>query len=450
VVLWGGEPTARTDLPRIIERLTSPLLRTDGLALGQRPAVAALAARGLAGARVPLHSGRRDANDWLMNRRGATRAVVAAARAIVAEGLHLEIEIALTRPTASHLLETVELAAHLGARAVILRRLRRRGPAEAAFVSLSPRFALLEPHLEEAARAARRHGLDVILEDLPRCAAPGQPTEAFARAPTWLVPDDVAWRAAASELEGGPSSLRCPACPGAPRCAGAPADYTALFGGLEFDSERPPGPSLLPPPVPPGTEAPDAPPPPRAGRPPSTRLRSVHEQLARDGLRGDPIAPRGHRPEARIRVSWGADEPSRAVRVRLVRAAQQGAETLEVDGGAGLRHPTAAALLREATRLSIPRLELVGELSGLAAFTDDELRRLRRYSAAVAVLEGPTPEAHDAAVGRAGAFAAACDGLTRLHAATRRRVEIAFAPTGPWTGPELPAPVRSAVAGSLL
>ena len=441
VVVWGGEPSLRPDLPALLSGLQGPTLRTDGLALTQRPLMARLAACHLAAVRLPLCSGRRDANDWLLGRRGATRATIAAARAATAEGLRLEFEIVLTRPTASHLTETVDLAARLGAAAVRIRRLVRRGPADPAFVALSPRFGLLEPWIEQALRAARRHGMEASLEGLPRCAAPQAPDEAFAPPATWLVPSGPGWAEAAARMEPTCGRVRCGGCSDASGCAGAPDDYTALFGALEFESEIPPGENTDPPAVPPGIEAPTIPPPPRAGRRPSTRLRAVHEQLARGSLGGDPLAPRRPAFAALVQVAWTAEEPARSVRIRLVRAGQEGASTLRIAGGTALQHPAAAALLREATRLSVSRLELRGELSGLQAFSDDELRRLRRFTAVVAELFGPTPEAHDAALGQPGAFAASAEALARLHRATRRRVEIAFAATPPWTGPELPAPL---------
>lgn len=439
VVVWGGEPTLRPDLPALLAGLTRPTLRTDGLALTRAPVVAHLAGVGLHAVRLPLHSGRRDANDWLVGRPGTTRAVVAAARSVVQAGLALELEVTLTRPTASHLDETIELAANLGARAVSLRRLERRGPAASAYVTLSPRLALMEPWLESAVRLGRRRGLRVTLEGLPRCAAPELPADAFAPAPRWLVPQDAAWLTAAQDLSP-PADGRCAGCDSS--CIGAPADYVALFGRNEFESEGPAGEDRDPVEIAPGVDDPTIPPPPRQGRSPSTRLRAIHQQLARPTLQGDPIAPRGHQPAAVVEVHWRPDESTRDVRVRLVRASQEGADTLRIRAGASLDHPAAAALLREATRLSVPRLELVGDLARLTRLSDDELRRLRRFSAAVAELSGSTPEAHDAARG-AGSFAAAGEALTRLHRATRRRVEIAFAAPAGWSGPELPAPLRS-------
>ncbi len=449
VVLWGGEPTMRRDLPVLLAGLNAPTLRTDGLALTQRPLVAQLARSGLAAARLCLHSARRDAHDWLADRKGATRAVIAAARAVVAEGLGLELEIVLTRPTASHLVETVDVAAHVGASALFLRRLVRRGPAVDAFVTLSPRIGLMEPWIEEAASAALRHGMSVNLEGLPRCAAPALPPHVFAPPPRWLVPSGPAWTRAAAALETPSGQVRCPSCPGPPACAGAPDDYTGLFGAREFESEAPPSsvrgtPSTVPDapssvsgvPIPSGVDDPTRPPPPRAGRSPATRLRAVHVQLGRGDLAGDPAPARGHAPADVAVVAWTAEESTRAVRVRLVRASQEGATTLRIAGGPGLRHPCAAVLLREATRLSVPRLELRGELSGLSALSDDELRRLRRFAAAVAELKGPTPAEHDAAVGTPGAFDATVDALQRLHRATRRRVDVAL--SGAWTGGELP------------
>jgi hypothetical protein len=118
-------------------------------------------------------------------------------------------------------------------------------------------------------------------------------------------------------------------CPGLPHCLGVPAAYTALFGQAE----------LKPPPIVPGA-------------------------LAMEDLQGS----------------------SREVRMRMVRLSAR-ASILRITS---VDHPDAAALLREAGRLGFRRVEVVADLAPLAAFSDDELLRLRRLTALTPV--GPTPE----------------------------------------------------------
>ena len=161
--LWlaGGEPTLRSDLPEIVRRVRERRpgilgLVTDGLALARPRAVEPLRKAGLSRVRVTLHSTTLDAHDWLVATQGAGRQAIRALRSCAAAGLAVEMETTVTRPTTPHLAQLCELAAHLGAAALHLRRLIARGPAAESFMALSPRLALLEPALEEVARVALR------------------------------------------------------------------------------------------------------------------------------------------------------------------------------------------------------------------------------------------------------------------------------------------------------
>ncbi len=213
-LLGGGEPTLRADLPQVIAAVAAvspPLLRTDGLALGEQAAVRPLLSAGLTGARIALHSGRRDAHDWLVSTPGAARRATRAMRTCVGLGLALEVEIVATRPTIGHLAETVALARRLGARAARIRMLHPDRVPRDARVALVPRVALLREALEEADRV---EGIAVEFEGFPRCCSGG--------AAERLLPSERV------------AEARCEACPGPPACPGLCSGYVALFGGAEL------------------------------------------------------------------------------------------------------------------------------------------------------------------------------------------------------------------------
>ena len=95
VVLIGGcEPTLRKDLPSLISKLagiTSGKLGiwTDGLALQSKAIVTGLKGMGLDVVRIPLHSGRSDAHDWIAAVSGASRRAAKAIRLCSEAGLEV-------------------------------------------------------------------------------------------------------------------------------------------------------------------------------------------------------------------------------------------------------------------------------------------------------------------------------------------------------------------------
>ncbi len=437
VWLGGGEPTLRADLPEVIAALSHPGLETDGLALTSERAIAALQRVGLARVRVGFHCAVPAAHDWLVGRPGAARRTLRAIDALRGCGLPVEAAITVTRPTADHLEETVALLVRLGVRAIVLRRLRRRGPAAERFLMLSARLGLLEPALEAAVQRARDAGLAVRLDGFPPCAAPDVPTRLMPLAGPWLLPASVV--DLAPLLIEPPAVPGCDVCFGPPTCAGAPADYVACFGRAEIDSE-----GLTPTPVRPAS-APERPPP-RQGRHPATRNREIAAQLARPTLQGDPLLGVGIDPP-RFPITLSLHGTSREIRREMIQAAQQGSPVLRIDGG--LDHPEALDLLRDATRLSASRVEICGHLDHLSP-SDRELVGLRGVARFGARLMAPTAAAHDAVVGRPGAFERSLMLLERIGVHTSAEVGVAAEgdPDAPgWA--ELPWPMWSVVPGRL-
>ena len=286
----GGEPTTRSDLPTLLTALSragAPRLglRTDGLALTKISAIEPLKAAGLKRVVVPLHSGRSDAHDWLVQTPGAARRVRRAIQIISSRGIAVEAEVVITRSTTPYLDETVQLLAQLGARAIHFRRpvLTHLGVQA---ISLSPRFGLLQPYLTEAIRSARSRGLAVHLHDLPRCASPaGFDAAGPTRPMAWCVPTSLNWQPAI------PSSGRtdCGDCPAS--CHGAPQDYVDLFNVTEFSSvtsapepeDTPDGSAVVPAPAS------------RNGWQPATRV-SVTAERARFGPPSRSPLPADHQP----------------------------------------------------------------------------------------------------------------------------------------------------------
>lgn len=418
--LAGGEPTLRADLPELVRALRPRGLVSDALPFAREGALDPLLDAGLERVRVILHAARADAHDFLVGRAGAAKLAVRAIGRLSARAVRVEIVATITRSTLPLLPELVEAAATLGVREVLLRRPVARGAVAADFILLSPRLAQLSAYLELAASAALVRDVRLAVRGFPACAVPRELYEPTT--PEALVPEGSPWDAVRAALAEPAHERGCPRCPGAPLCAGAPADYVARFGRDEIRSEQ--GVASAPVPLPSG-----GPPPPRAGRAPATR-RSRVLSLVGKRLSGDPLAfvPALASPEV-LRFRFGAPsrvmcpdcgepdaplEPTRSVRLRLVRAAQQGARVLRVASAGSLAHPDAAALLRETTLLSFERVEIAGEASRLDELSDADLYALTGIARLDLALYGPDAESHDAHVGRPGAFAAALRAAHRL------------------------------------
>ena len=395
-VLVGGDPLARLDFRELLSTVAS--VRGEGLGLwtsGQRLGAAVvpqLRAAGVQRVHIPFHCARQDAHDWLVGQPGALKIASRAIRACVDGELPVVAEIVLTRPTAPHVAETIEVLARLGVRAVSLRRLTEFDAPGPQFVTISPRLALLEASLERAAAVALERRVRLALRDLPLCVAPRlRPLLAAPESERWIADDGTS-------APRGAHAPGCPSCPGAPYCAGAPLDYTARFGWEEFASRA------------------------------DTAARiaeSVAEQ--REGSQSAPLVFAWDVPSRLACASCGeassseAAESTRVVRARLVTAARHRPATLRLVGSDILAHPEASKLIYDAARL-FARVEVAGEASAVAEWSDLDLRRLRDVQRFDVALYGPDAAAHDAHCGIAGGFAATIKAAQRLRAKANLRV----------------------------
>lgn len=391
-LIGGGDPLRRADLPALLRDLAA--LRPQHLGLctagtGLDDAVVReLRSAGVQRLVVPFHCARRDAHDWLVGQPGALKTVLRAIRTSIDAGMPVEAEIVVTRPTMSQLAETVDVLTRSGVRTISLRRLTAVDVEAAEFVVLSPRLSLLTDDLERAATIALQRRARLVIRDFPLCVAP-RLRRLFARtdAEVWIASDG----SATPRIDHGSG---CPGCPGAPVCAGAPADYVARFGWEELADPTPSAERV------------------REGVAAQQEVQPVGTMV---------LSWRGPR---RVRCDACADdaattgpESTRVVRARLVEAARFRPAVLRLVGAELLAHPHAAALLFDAVRL-FPRVECAGEGSAIVKWTDVELRRLKDLQRIDVALYGPDAATHDAHCGIAGSFAATLRGVERLREKT--------------------------------
>jgi hypothetical protein len=285
-------------------------------------------------------------------------------------GIDVSAEVTLTRPTMPYLEETVAWLVREGINSIRFRMLRRRGPATMEYITLAPRLGLLEPSLDAAIQLGLRNGVHIEVEGLPHCAVPRFP-ERRVLSPHWMVPEGV--QRPRLELV---FDNACQPCES--KCEGAPSEYVELFGWTEFstntDTKRAEVVASDHPRSGDEVKAPPA----RAARGPATRVRNAIIQAEQPNLGGDPMAGRA---QAKIPdcITIQFDQDTRSIRKELVRVAQEGAHTLQIIGG--MNHPEAHDLLREALRLSFPRVVLTADICGLETLPKNKLFQLRDLSA---------------------------------------------------------------------
>lgn len=397
-VLVGGEPLARAGIWDLVAEIAG--LRPHPMGLwtpGHRLDAAAarrLRAAGVQRVHVPFHCARQDAHDWLVGQAGALKAAHRAIRACVDGGLPAVAEIVLTRPTAAHVAETIEVLARLGVRAASVRRLTQADAPGPSFVTLSPRLALLEASLERAVAVALERRVRLTLRDLPLCVAPRlRPVLAAPESERWVTADGLA-------RPRGETAPGCPSCPGAPYCAGAPLDYAGRFGWEEFTSQAAAAERIA--------ESVGAQ---RAAAPSAPMVFSWH------------AAPRVACAECAAPPAGGAAAPesTRVIRARLVAASRHRPAVLRLVDADLLAHPEAPKLIADALRL-FPRVEVAAEASAVADWSDLDLRRLREVARFDVALYGPDAATHEAHCGIPGGFAATIRAAQKLRAKANLRV----------------------------
>ena len=431
VLLSGGEPTLRKDLPALLTALHeagAPRLgiATDGLVLSSEKAVQFLKKSGLKRVRIGFHSGRPDAHDWIVGIGGAAKRVHKAIRTCVDAGLEVEVETLVTRPTAPLLEETVELLARLRVNQIFLRRLEGRNNATDHFIAASPRLGPSQAYIEGAIRMGEAWGVSTLLQGFPHCAAEIEETNfQGSEAEWWFAPPESELESIVGQFKPAERIRGCRDCDSVQACAGAPEDYVHCFGRLELNakSSMPTGKSEVSveeeewasnrlsntPPAPPA----------RSGRTPATRPLFIQRQHKRD-LHGDPMfgVPEFPLPDA-VSEAFLEGELQRDIRIRLVQKSQEGVETLRIVPPS-LDYPKLGMLLRDVTRLSFDKVEICGKGSGLQTVADVDLRRLRRRISRfdVAVF-GPDAEAHDTLAQSDGDFETSLETVKRLKTFAR-------------------------------
>lgn len=397
VWLAGGEVTLRPDLPALVEAARAAGfarvgLQTNGRILAAAGAAERLRAAGLTDAVVALHASTPALHDWLTQADGAHKQASVGIRRLVAAGVATRINTVLTRSGTGEIGALAALAPRLGADGQRWILARPDGQAAAEWRMVVPRLALVRGPLQDALALAWSLRREAETVGVPLCVLGPKRAAAADRldAPSVRRVFPAGMDEPAVVHRYGPP---CISCPVRAACPGVSAGYADRFGWDEIVAPS----DVAAPPVASAPEAAhEGPPPPRAGRAPTTNVPWVRAWRGGDPVpaRAAPDAPRSAPasvvlhveaacalacPGCSTRAAYGAawpTEPERTLRQRLVRAASDGARGITFAGASPWSHPGLPAVIREARRLGFATIEVWGPIEPLDALTTAAAERL--------------------------------------------------------------------------
>ncbi len=243
LVLTGGEPTVRKDLPRLVAAARVlgffPIqIQTNGRMLSYDRVIDALLAAGATEFSPSLHAATAECHDALTRAPGSFRDSVAGIRNLSRRGLDVVTNSVITRTNASGLPELVGLLASLGVRRAQLAFVHPVGTAFELFDSVVPRlFDIVEP-IARAHEVALARGVQLVTEAVPLCFLRGREYLAVeSRIPHTTVVDLDGAAADYSAWRTGEGKSHGPSCVGCARrgeCEGPWREYPDVFGWEEF------------------------------------------------------------------------------------------------------------------------------------------------------------------------------------------------------------------------
>ena len=173
VILWGGEPTLRSDILQLLtqaKQKTSWLcMRTDGL-IFRRPRLSKrLKNAGLDAVMIPVPSLQAELNTWLLGK-GFTKSALQAMTVAQTIGFEVIAEILVTRSGMERVAQTCLGLIQQGISTIVIRAI---DPADVDIdlqLSVLPRFGLLEEELKRVQLIAEQEGAEIIFEGFSACS----------------------------------------------------------------------------------------------------------------------------------------------------------------------------------------------------------------------------------------------------------------------------------------
>jgi MoaA/NifB/PqqE/SkfB family radical SAM enzyme len=169
LVLIGGEPTLRSDLPALVRRaknhgVTRVVLRTNARRLAYASYAEELAAAGVDALDVGLHGSSAAMHDYHTNVPGSFAQTVRGVSHAVTAGMRVAVTCVVTRSNFRHLAELVQRGKTLGVAVVRFRSPDLTGRAAMVRERIVAHPELVVAHLRRAREQGRRLGVAVMID----------------------------------------------------------------------------------------------------------------------------------------------------------------------------------------------------------------------------------------------------------------------------------------------
>jgi len=243
LVLTGGEPTLRKDLPRLVALARAlgyqPIqVQTNGRMLSYPAVVRRLLDAGVTELSPALHGPDASVHDALTRAPGSYDETLAGIRNAVRSGARVVTNTVVVRGNLHVLSETIERLAEQGVRHAQLALVHPVGTAAERFDEVVPPIGEAAERMAGAIHRGRALGLDVVTEAVPPCLLPGlEDATVEHRIPETTVVDldgepfeFSAWRRGEGKAKGPP----CEGCGRAAECEGPWREFPERFGWGDY------------------------------------------------------------------------------------------------------------------------------------------------------------------------------------------------------------------------
>lgn len=239
ITFCGGECTLEStelgDAARRARELGCDEVRvfTNGRMLAYRRIARQLVSNGVTHFDISLHGSNAVTHEWSTRVPSSFEQTISGARNVTMLGAQVSLNFVLLRSNYRQLKDFIQLAISLGASALHLRFPIPEGAItqERILPYLVPRFRMILPHLQGAARLSAQCGLGTWLHDIPDCQTGSLRSRITRDSSPWIgLPDDV-WQRSEKRF-----GEMCEQCGVREICTGIPAEYLDYYGDGELQA----------------------------------------------------------------------------------------------------------------------------------------------------------------------------------------------------------------------